>query len=1118
MNYSKKPADGERNARIGYEAQDKRAANLIYDILIQGRLDCFKIADPDAGRVDDIQITTIDGELHAYQVKWSETVEPFPFATFIRPDGLIKQLADGWRQLKSDNPDKRVHVHLIHRHIADYRSPLKGRDKKVKLPLDKIPPLKSNFQGFIQDCWEDKCWLNTKSYPQGWQNALNEIYQICGFSSNKECVTFIAASHLHFGYQFPESGDFADYSTKRRFKDVEQIARLIARLGGGNKRIIPVNKAYLLRKLDWESHFEFRFKHEFPIDEILYQPIEQTVAKLDSAIGQFNSGYLALLGTPGSGKSTTLTHTLRYRQGFQVIRYYAYVPESTWQEARGEAASFLHDLHLALQRQGIYARTDNQSQPESVEELRQALITQFSQLHEKWIEEKIQTLIIIDGLDHIEREQSPERSLLKELPLPEDIPEGVLLILGSQTLQLADLQSRISHHLAQPGRTLIMQPLPKMAVFNIIKASQLPLSLSLEQEERIYALSNEHPLALRYLLANLRNVTSTETVEQILDSTTPFQKDIEENYHIYWDKLQQNDELKKLLALLARLRGAFNKRTLLSWVDEPVIKFFLEQARHYFREESDIRWDFFHNSFRQFILKQTRLNVFDELDLTKDKTYHQYLADYAATAIPNSLWAWEEIYHRSKAEDWDKVLQLGTQAYFREQFMSLRSLEAILEDTALCLKAAQTKQDGLTIIRMFLIEKELGDRNENLTWSNIDLPRLLYAVQGMDMAMHVMDGQQLRIDEKEALQFVVLLIEKDHLKVAETVFNIAEPLALLNGSVPVDHLRGNLETLYAWVDVAHNFRSLDKLITVIQQLRADVSHIWKDQSPEDWHRNLQQNVLMRLMFAVFNSDDENKLRQLQELLEQREDREIFLQNLDIEICSARKNKESAETALKRLLRWAKKGKPEPHTQVLLAEFLFRIQHNKEAVAKWITNIPQPPLYEASSNHHDWDDLNPFYPRIILNRLLASLGKLQEPVHAVPDDDERYGGVLFERCVVIISNLWGQAWAGNILFPDTILHEIKPALTLFYRTWNEIRGFWYSYEKSAPDFYRFMVHAVAQHGQEALNVLGTEFDHQWQIQPQYWKTAWQRTIALTLYHQGGTKEDLIHKLRRFLKSN
>ncbi len=353
---TKRPADGERIARIGYEAQDKRAADLIYNVLIEGRLDWFRIADPDAGRVDDIQVATTDGQLHAFQVKWADSVQNISFADFTRSGkepSLVSQLADGWRTLKAQHPDRCVFVHLIHRNI-----PLPTLAPKAQIPLGTPPPLQPHFQALIRECWKDKQrWISTgvKGIPQGWHPAMEVVRKEAGFTNEKQFLDFIAVCELQFGYQFPDAEDPLSRTAVRREKDVDQIARLISKLGGGEKRVIEISRADLLKELGWESRFEFRFKHEFPVDQSIYQPITQTVQELETAISQFTSGYLALIGTPGSGKSTTLTQTLRYRQGLRIIRYYAYVPDSIWQEGRGEALSFLHDLHLALQRQGIYA-------------------------------------------------------------------------------------------------------------------------------------------------------------------------------------------------------------------------------------------------------------------------------------------------------------------------------------------------------------------------------------------------------------------------------------------------------------------------------------------------------------------------------------------------------------------------------------------------------------------------------------------------------------------------------------------------------------------------------------------------------------------------------------------
>ncbi len=52
--------------------------------------------------------------------------------------------------------------------------------------------------------------------------------------------------------------------------------------------------------------------------------------------------------------------------------------------------------------------------------------SQIQKLHEDWKATGTKTIILIDGLDHIEREQHPDRSLLEDLPAPNQVPEGSL--------------------------------------------------------------------------------------------------------------------------------------------------------------------------------------------------------------------------------------------------------------------------------------------------------------------------------------------------------------------------------------------------------------------------------------------------------------------------------------------------------------------------------------------------------------------------------------------------------------------------------------------------------------------------------------------------------------------
>jgi len=66
-----RPAEGERSAVRGYSAQYRVAAELIYAAVLDGDLEWIRVADPDAGRVDDIQVGRT-GRVDAYQIKWGE--------------------------------------------------------------------------------------------------------------------------------------------------------------------------------------------------------------------------------------------------------------------------------------------------------------------------------------------------------------------------------------------------------------------------------------------------------------------------------------------------------------------------------------------------------------------------------------------------------------------------------------------------------------------------------------------------------------------------------------------------------------------------------------------------------------------------------------------------------------------------------------------------------------------------------------------------------------------------------------------------------------------------------------------------------------------------------------
>jgi len=108
--------DGERTAMLGYVPQYEIAASLIYEALLDGSLEWFRVADPEAGSLDDILIATT-GRLDAYQVKWAEYTDAISYADFVRDSttkkgeeklSLFRQLTEGWEHLNKHYKERNI--------------------------------------------------------------------------------------------------------------------------------------------------------------------------------------------------------------------------------------------------------------------------------------------------------------------------------------------------------------------------------------------------------------------------------------------------------------------------------------------------------------------------------------------------------------------------------------------------------------------------------------------------------------------------------------------------------------------------------------------------------------------------------------------------------------------------------------------------------------------------------------------------------------------------------------------------------------------------------------------------------------------------------------------------
>jgi hypothetical protein len=986
------PSTGERAAMTGYHAQYRVAASLILPLLATEELSAIRVADPDSGRVDDLVIKLRDWVL-GYQVRWARYGGTLTFRELTRGLGeepaLIAALADGWKKLKTSYPEMRVTVTLITNRIPSVDDSIPGDE-------DGGPRY---FSSFLADAWSRV----TQGTAAGvrWSEAITLLERASGLSSD-EFRVFAQEMELRLGQQLPAvAAETIEESV--RTSDLQDLTRFLIAAVADPADLVELDRSELLARLGWSSRLDFRARHEFPIDEALYEPITQTVGQLESALSTVSGGYIAVLGSPGSGKSSLLTHMLRKREE-RVIRYYAFVPDSQGAlSLRGESVNFLHDVVLSLERHhfrasgGLISFDRNQ--------LLGRFHKQLAQLHEDWKATGRRTILLIDGLDHIEREQRPDRSLLDDLPTPDQVPEGVVVLLGSQTDRV--LSPAIQAHLGTEGRTIHLVALSRAGVESILTRPQLNLSLTGDDRNKIFTLSAGHPLAFVYILNYLRAESRPAT--DVLVRIPPYEGDIEALYFIYWSAIESEHAVVHLLRLLARIRGALDLEWIGTWADPGALHRIKEALAQYFRMETPKRWYFFHNSFLLYALKRTAEVSRGVFDPSTDRAFHWELAKHCAQFDASSPWSWDEIYHLVRAERHAEVIVRATPEYFRQQQVSLRRLSAIDADLRFVLKSAYALRDVVALSRILLTWAEVQQRSFGLEQSFSVLNALL-ELQEFDRAIsHMRDGNNLLVNRGLALSASSHLKRFGLANEAEKLFDLAEPVFGVGGELAIENdVQGEqTEILEEWAQAGIHFRPLGQILERI--IRVRVSEDRRHQhSAEEATSELRVRLLYELGSALVEERRWEDVDAVLSELETHDDLWTLLLLRDCWMVLDGENRERSQAYLRRALRT--KYEKLPHwARLHLAEGALLVLTEQATARELVAGVEARELEDRdliSTDSGSWA-IRTEYRFLRLRRVL---GETRSPLELFPDpEDARDLGIVYvRRALASIAEIWSSA--------------------------------------------------------------------------------------------------------------
>ena len=1134
------PAEGERNAVVGFLGQYEHAALCTLAALHEGTLDAVRLADVQAGQIDDFQLRC-PGQVEAYQIKWSLLPGTVGFAAFLRDssDGAayIRQLADGWTRLRGVHLGSRVRVHFVTNEMPSPKA-------NPSIPRPAASPAADggawSFAAFLAEAWHPVVAAlraapdSVPPVPARWAPAMDALALRSGLSP-AEWSQFLRDCDLVFGAPALSAsialsgGSEAERAVLQR--DANTLAHLFMQLVARPDRRVEFATAELLALLGWHLRTDFRHPHEFPDPEIPYRGIAMTADDVARAVETISSGYVAVIGSPGSGKSTLLTRTLR-ASTHRVVRYYAYVRDSSGSSSRrGEAVNFFHDLTVALDQSGL--RAGVALPVDDLDLLIARVRAQLRLAASEWAAGGRRTILLVDGLDHIPREQRPTQSLLVHLPPPDDVPDGVLWILGTQTDRLDGLSARIRAQLEAPGRRISMRALERLDVLAIVEATtDLAPAPTHAERERIFELSGGHPLALNYVLNRLRH-SDGATVSETLAAVEPFSGGIDQQYATLWGLAEDDVDLALLLGLLARVRGAFRLSWVRAWAPRQALHTVTTALAYLFRHEFGGRWTFFHNSFRAFVIERTRALP----ALGGDAELFATLAEHCAAAggDPERV---DELYYRAQAGDSARALALAAPSSFRAQFAAGRAAASIRDDLRVAVSAAMVARDLVACTRLLLCSAEFAQRqyySEQLPLAEVRLE-----LGDIDLALAALrDGAILRARPVVALRASVALDARGQQSEAREVFNLAEPLSALSVAATntggVDRVDEDL--LDAWAAAAPHFRPVATIVAMIRSVGVD-----RGGDENEWdhgdalttgrrrHCRLL-DVLAQALDASQRWDEADQVRAELGGIAGADGWWFWSHVRGFHSALARGAPSRAEqrfAALREaIVRGDRKEIAEnPDARVAIATGDLRLRGDLDADRTMLGTVGEPAAVTEgdmiSSREDGW---SLFQTRFALHRVHGALGDDRALNDIVPDPSRTSGSssqwdagrallTSFERGVVLLGRLAGQRWTAGPLAASDFAARIRPLVRLFPPDATRLRG-GYNATQSRLGFYTRLVQVAAAHGPPCVAALQATLEAEWAdaSRRSAWPDALIRAILTELQRVGVSTEWIRPRLER-----
>ena len=1001
---------GERRARWGYGYQDKVGTERILNFLRRDLRDgttAFEgvcLADIEAGRVDDFVLVWKES-VEGNSIKWSAGTVAFTWGELIGASGLLRDLASGWNRLRSRWNGRTITVRLHTNRPASIE----------KHHAQLIPSF--SLAEFVAKHWAsgpDKA--DSTDAREAWRKIAEHVGLV-----GSELLDFVAHCELAFGQAEPPGAGPGSLDWKHYRKQFDSLHKAIATWFTNNPNADFIERDYLLAAIGLHSGSSGLIQR-FPEPDIPYEKNHAAADRLKALVDAIPGGYLAVVGPAGVGKSTLVQDVLTGSAYPLFVPYYAFLPSTDGNRDRAEALTFFQDVVARLDR---FHSARHSLGVAGIAQGRDALRRHMSSANQRYVLHGHKTILLIDGLDHVMREVNLQTPVLSELPHPNEIPEGFLIILSGQpqAFLAGAIPASVASRVAEDSRRLKVSGLSRPEVHTLV--SRIGKPTTGEERDAFHDASLGNPLILTYLLS-LFEQTDDTSVTRAIELAGDYAGRIDQYYQERLSVSLQDGQTRGLLGLLCRAAPTLPIAWLAEWPEKEAIEDVYQRVLAPFVRVDDGLVTFIHDSLIAFLKSETRSQLPGSDPVTDERKFHSILADRSNGRSCLDPVGRARVVHLMRAERHADVLAQLSSDWLRSAMYGFLPYDHVHPILLAGHAAASAMGNWGHTLRLLLLSHELGQRT-----SRVDAVRLADALLDLDDPLlalsQIRSEGRLLVDDSVALRFAGTLWSYAHQRnrsdlkaAARTLYLQAKPISLIYASEPIEAASHDdkLQDVKAWSNVAALFEQPSVMIQEIQRLVFTSGNDLYQPDPVTVTAGLLFNALDATLDAGFDSKECHAFVDAIQALGSETWRFVALFRLAASMPSA-----AAMDSLRAAYEASK-----TNDDIDLAYALFLNRHGDQAGATQIIGRLPHIRFEPHRERHSWSFSDVTYT-IRLRWLQDLLGVPEGAVPGATEHEEAY--VRVERTARRLGYLRALAAKGQVpgdrhaLFRSLLLFHNRP---------------------------------------------------------------------------------------------